>query len=80
MIDRIQTLVRNVTGRADLVVTEQSHLNDDLGLDSITLVTLAFMCEEEFKVDLASAGDAVVAVRTVGDMIELLGQRGAVVA
>ena len=47
---------------------------DSLDLDSLDLVELAQIVEDEFGVELD--GDAVKDVRTVGDVIELVVARG----
>jgi acyl carrier protein len=76
MLGRLQSLLRDATGSSSLVISSGSHLHRELGIDSITLVTFAFMCEREFSVDLVSEGEAVVAVETIEDLIKLIRQQG----
>jgi acyl carrier protein len=51
-------------------IAEETHLVDDLDLDSVDAVALAVRLEEE--TDLALAEDELRALRTVGDVVGVL--------
>jgi acyl carrier protein len=54
----------------DVVVTAESTVTGDLGLDSLTIMELFAEIEERFGV--AIADDRLLELRTVGDVLRLL--------
>lgn len=54
-------------------ITRETHLQKELGLDSIGLLSMVFRFEEVFKVDLASLNLQinVAQLKTVSDVINL---------
>jgi acyl carrier protein len=53
-------------------VTRDSTLAGDLGLDSISLISLMALTEERFGVSFAEHTEAVANLRTVGDAMDLI--------
>eukprot|EP01012_Entosiphon_sulcatum_P050405 TRINITY_DN69235_c0_g1_i1.p1 TRINITY_DN69235_c0_g1~~TRINITY_DN69235_c0_g1_i1.p1 ORF type:complete len:124 (+),score=23.13 TRINITY_DN69235_c0_g1_i1:22-372(+) len=52
------------------VVTPTSHFKQDLGLDSLDVVEICFIIEEEFKIDLLEhEAEALDSVQAVADFI-----------
>ena len=58
-------------------IQPSAHLRRDLGIDSLSLVSMVYRFEEELGVDLSEASVPLTEVRTVQDIIvvasELLG-------
>lgn len=48
-------------------ITADTSLTADLMLDSISLISLLALAEEQFGISFAEHGDAVAQLRTVGD-------------
>lgn len=57
---------------AATTVRTDHRLRDDLGLDSLGLMTLAFRLEDEFSLQLAEHTDALRRAVTVEDLVELV--------
>ncbi|HYI62222.1 MAG TPA: acyl carrier protein [Acidimicrobiales bacterium] len=53
-----------------------SHLLDDLGLESIVLVTILLDLSEQFGLDLASPDVNLADVQTLGDVVALVRSLG----
>lgn len=70
----IAQLIREVLPRRMLQVqmSDELSLREDLGIDSIGLMSLAFRLEEEFSIDLMEHTEEVTSVRTVGDVQRLI--------
>jgi acyl carrier protein len=69
-------LDRASNGKAKLSrVTEQARIVDDLGLYSLDLLDLRFEVEERWNLRIAD--EEIVTLKTVGDVINLIVERGA---
>lgn len=53
-------------------VRPQARLLEDLGLDSLTLMALVFMCESRFMLDLSSHTASLPRLVTAGQALEFL--------
>lgn len=53
-------------------VTLQTHLADDLAMDSISLVALMALAQEAFGLSLTDRPEAVADIQTVGDALGLI--------
>jgi acyl carrier protein len=62
-------LVKTLAVEAEALVSE-AHLQDDLGADSLMLMTLAGELEDKYKVSLSP--DELLDVETVGDLLALM--------
>ncbi len=70
MIDRLKKVFLTVKPGTDVSsVDEKTNLKLDLGLDSMSLLMLAFNVEEEFGVQF---GDEEVKLETVGDVCDFI--------
>jgi acyl carrier protein len=59
-------------GLASKEVTRTQRLKDDLGLDSLGLMSLAFRLEDALSLELSSYTDALRALVTVDDLIRFV--------
>lgn len=76
IIIRLRDIVRdNATEERDWTQMNGETTIKSLGFDSLSILDLLYDVEQEFGIELEAAD--VVATRTVGDMAELLKQRGA---
>jgi len=76
IIIRLRDIVRdNATEERDWTQMNGETTIKSLGFDSLSILDLLYDVEQEFVIELEAAD--VVATRTVGDMAELLRQRGA---
>lgn len=65
--DRVVECVSKYTEEA---ITAESHIIDDLGLDSLDTVELVMALEEEFEIDISD--EHAAGIRIVGDIARLL--------
>jgi acyl carrier protein len=63
-------LLEETTGETYPEVSEDQSLTDGLGLDSVDLFSLIVEIQSQFKIKIAS--EELVAVATVGDLLDLL--------
>ncbi len=76
IIIRLRDIVRdNATEERDWTQMNGETTIKSLGFDSLSILDLLYDVEQEFGIELEATD--VVATRTVGDMAELLKQRGA---
>lgn len=70
MIEKLTEIVREHTGSEDLVLTENTNLLTDLGLNSFDLVNMVVEVEDAFDIEIP---DRVIKdFRTVGDVIAFI--------
>jgi acyl carrier protein len=65
--DRVVKLVEKFTEEA---ITPESHIIDDLGLDSLDTVELVMALEEEFEIEISD--EHAAGIRVVGEISKLL--------
>lgn len=70
MLDKLTQIIRNHTGNKDLIVSEDSVLILDLGLNSLDLVNLACLVEDEFDIEIPDR--KIKELKTVGDVIAFI--------
>ncbi len=70
MLDRIQKVFIEVSGRPNLVITEETKLDNNLGFNSLGFIQLICALEDEFDVDVPNT--EIKKIKTVGDIIEFL--------
>jgi len=56
LFDIIRTVLKNRGKKSDLEIKENSHLRNELGLDSLDLAELTVRIEAEFDVDVFENG------------------------
>jgi acyl carrier protein len=50
----------------------ETHLAEDLSMDSLSLVSLLFLCEEQFKVDIMPHGDQIKDITTLSEVVDFI--------
>ena len=70
MIEKLTKIICEHTGNDDVTITENTVLIADLGLNSLDLVNLACIVEDEFDIEIP---DRVIKnFKTVGDVIAFI--------
>jgi len=69
-MDRIKKIIVDRLGVDESKITENSSFIDNLGLDSLDIVDLIMVFEEEFNLEIPDKD--VEKIKTVGDMIKYL--------
>jgi acyl carrier protein len=73
ILERLLPLLKQAAeAHDDIEVTQYSRLDNELGLDSIGLFTVAFLLEEEFGIDVALHADAFAKITTVRDIVRFV--------
>ena len=68
--DKTRALISSKMKIAESEITEDKHLFNDLGADSLDFVELSMILEHEFNVKFSEEDTAKV--KTVGDLYELI--------
>lgn len=74
IFERLQELLGELFTVPEQSITPETGLLDDLGADSLDLVELGMMLEEEFGVTEAEQ-ETMTGLRTVGDLARYLADR-----
>jgi len=70
MIEKLTKIICEHTGNYDITITEDTILIADLGLNSLDLVNLACIVEDEFDIEIPDR--AIKDFKTVGDVIAFI--------
>lgn len=70
MIEKLTKIICEHTGNANVTITEDTILIADLGLNSLDLVNLACIVEDEFDIEIPDR--AIKDFKTVGDVIAFI--------
>ena len=70
MIEKLTKIICEHTGNDDITITEDTVLIADLGLNSLDLVNLACIVEDEFDIEIPDR--AIKDFKTVGDVIAFI--------
>ncbi len=70
MIERIEKVFSEVTGRDDLNFTEKTRLDKNFEFTSLSFIQLICGLEDEFDVEIPNS--AVKKIKTVGDVVKFL--------
>ena len=70
MIERIEKVFSEVTGRDDLNFTEKTRLDMNFEFTSLSFIQLICGLEDEFDIDIPNS--AVKKIKTVGDVVKFL--------
>jgi acyl carrier protein len=73
--DRVVAILTQRLGISPEVVAATAELAEDLGIDSVDAVEFTLALEREFNITLPD--DTIADVRTVQDVVDLVGQRTA---
>lgn len=70
MLEKLTAIIHEETGNNALVITRDSVLLSDLGMNSLDLVNMVCVVEDAFDVEIP---DRVIGkMKTVGDVIDFL--------
>jgi acyl carrier protein len=71
---RLDALIRQVMPRRfrDRPIDNAANMHNELGIDSLGLMSLAFRVEEEFGVDVIVHADEIATVFTVGELRQFI--------
>lgn len=70
MLEKLTQIIRENTGNNEIVISEDTILLADLGLNSLDLLNLVCIVEDEFDIEIP---DRVVwKFKTVGDVMEFI--------
>lgn len=70
MLERVQKLLRNYMDDDSITINEDMLLLSDFDMDSLDLVSLVSLAEEEFSVEITDR--AMMKMKTVGDLLSYL--------
>ena len=70
MIEKLTKIICEHTGNDNVTITEDTVLIADLGLNSLDLVNLACIVEDEFDIEIPDR--AIKDFKTVGDVISFI--------
>ncbi|MBA7483359.1 Acyl carrier protein [subsurface metagenome] len=68
--ERIKKILVDRSGVDESKITENSSFIDDLGLDSLDIVELIMLFEEEFNIEIPDKD--MEKIKTIGDLIKYL--------
>lgn len=70
MLDKMTQIIREQTGDESIVITRNSVLLADLGMNSFDLINMVCVLEDEFDVEIP---DRVIGnFKTVGDVVDYI--------
>lgn len=70
MLEKLTQIIRENTGNNEIFISEDTILLSDLGLNSLDLLNLVCIAEDEFDIEIP---DRVVwQFKTVGDVIKFI--------
>ena len=70
MINRIEKVFTEVTGRTDIKFTEKTKIDKNLGISSLGIVQIICGLEDEFDVEIPNS--AIKKFKTIKDVIAFL--------
>ncbi|MCL2690695.1 MAG: acyl carrier protein [Candidatus Bathyarchaeota archaeon] len=70
MFKRVEEIIRKTFDKAEVSITEETNLIDDLGLNSLELAELVYVFEDEFNIEIPDRD--IVNFRTVKDIVSYL--------
>lgn len=70
MLEKVRSIIANELGVDAETITEDSHIIDDLGADSLDAVELIMALEEAFDIEIDD--DAASGILTVQDILDYL--------
>ena len=70
ILDKVKKLVADQLGISEKEITENSHIIDDLGADSLDVIEMLMTLEEEYGITIPD--DKINQVKTIGQIVELI--------
>ena len=72
MLDKMTQIIREQTGDESIVITRESVLLADLGMNSFDLINMVCVVEDEFDIEIP---DRVIGnFKTIGDVLDYVGE------
>lgn len=71
LFEKVKALIADQLGVNPESITPESHLVEDLGVDSLDIVEISMALEEEYGVD-EIAEEEMETIKTVGDLVDCL--------
>ena len=68
VFETLKQVIANCVSTEEL--TEKTALEDDLGLDSLDVLSLSFDCEKEFQINISD--EEIEKLTTVGDLLSTI--------
>ncbi|MCR5790520.1 MAG: acyl carrier protein [Lachnospiraceae bacterium] len=72
MIEKLKSIICNYTGDSTIVLNKETSLIGDLGLDSLDLVNLANIIEDEWNIEIKDRN--IKDLKTISDIMILITQ------
>lgn len=66
--EKVKTIIANMLNMLNYEITSESHLRNDLGMDSLDGTEMIMTIEEEFKITISD--ESAETIKTVGDLID----------
>ncbi len=70
MLERLQNIFIDITGRTDIVLTPKTKINKDIGLSSLSIVGLICAVEDEFDIEIPNS--VIKKFKTVNDVMDFI--------
>lgn len=70
MINRIEKVFHEVTGKTDIKLTEKTKIDKNLGISSLGVVQIICGLEDEFDIEIPNS--VIKKLKTVGDVVKYL--------
>ena len=70
MINRIEKIFSEVTGKKDISFTPKTRLDNSLGISSLGLIQLICAIEDEFDIEIPNS--AIKKFKTVSDVVNFI--------
>ena len=70
MLDKLKRIIREQTGDENIVITRDSVLLTDLGMNSFDLINMVCVLEDEFEVEIPDR--VISSFKTIGDVMDCL--------
>ena len=70
LFSEIKTMIEKMLAVDAEALTENAHLQFDLGADSMTMLTLSIAISEKYGIELL--GDDIVELENIGELISLV--------
>lgn len=76
MLEKLREIIAEQLSVEEDEITLETSFKDDLGADSLDLYELTTILSEEYDIDFDVPEEELLALHTVGDVIEFLKQHG----
>lgn len=74
MLEKVKKHIAELLGTKENLITPESKLVEDLKADSLDIVQMLIVLEDEFKVEFSD--DEIASLKTVGDIVSFIEKKG----